>query len=273
MVCAEFQIAYPVAWDGERHHEHIPLQQLHATWRRKRSLSATPSFHVNLTAFGHHFHLELWENKDLLAPGFKIYRRHPRGPPTAAAAQTVAPRTEEEKTKVSAREAEAAAAASRSEIKDSGSGEVKDAAWRVKADGKTTEVRDDGERTGGGGGGGGVTFRESFGSGGSGDEVGVGVGVGVGAASGSPGRVNGEDEAAAAAGRRVSEARKDGREAADYAGRRSEVRAGGVGVLHVSSQEEVDLELSCLVTGRVRSHGDTPVALSLCHGMVSSPSA
>ena len=201
---AEFQIAYPVAWDGDQN-EHIPLQHLHATWRSKRSLTSTPALNINLTAFGHHFHLQVWENKDLLAPGFKIYRRHHR-PATA---------------KVVSRTGSKAEAASRSEFKDSGSGEVKDV-WRVKDDGNT-EVRDY-ERT---------KARES-----SGDEV-------------------------KASGVKAGEG---GAEVKD--GARSEMQDGDVGVW-ISSEEEVDMEMSCQMTGRVRSHGDTPVALSVCNGMVS----
>lgn len=188
-----------MAWDGDQN-EHIPLQHLHAMWRSKRSISATPAFNINLTAFGHDFHLEVWENKELLAPGFKIYRRH-HIPATA---------------KVDSR-TESKGEALGSEPKDSGSGEAKDV-WRVKDDGKT-EVQN-------------YEVRES-----SGDKV-----------------------------KASSVKDEGGGEVKD--GLRSEMRDGDVGVW-ISSEEEVDMEMSCQMTGRVRSHGDTPVALSVCNGMVS----
>ena len=192
LVClsrAEFQITYPVAWDEEQN-EHIPLHHLHTVWRRKRSLRASPSFNINLTAFGNNFHLEVWENKELLAPGFKIYHRNPH-------------HGEEAETSKDSTTSQRKDASGSTEVKDGDSGEV------------VHEQRSSAEQAGG------ATSVE--------DEVG-------------------------------SREVKD-----DW---RSEVKEGGVGV-RVSSEEEVDMELSCQMTGRVRSHGDTPVALSVCHGMVS----
>ncbi|KAK7475537.1 hypothetical protein BaRGS_00033226, partial [Batillaria attramentaria] len=154
-----FQIVFPVAWDQDA--QHIPIHSLHQTWRHRRSVRASPTLNVNLTGFGQNFHLELWQNDDLLAPGFKIYRRH-------HAKDIVADRVTESRT---------------FEGKEGGSGEVKD-----------------GERP----------------------------------------------------GVRVNE--------------RAEVKEGPVGV-QVAPDEEVERAMSCQMTGKVRSHGDSPVAISICDGM------
>lgn len=63
---------YPVAWDRD---DHIPLHTLQAAWRQNRRKRSTFSINVNVTGFGDIFHLELWVNQDLLAPGFRIYHR------------------------------------------------------------------------------------------------------------------------------------------------------------------------------------------------------
>lgn len=43
--------------------------------RHKRSTIGRSVIHVNISGFGEKFNLELWENKKLLAPGFKVYHR------------------------------------------------------------------------------------------------------------------------------------------------------------------------------------------------------
>lgn len=212
---SDYQVVYPVAWDQDE--RHIPIHTLHQTWRRRRSLRVSPTLNINLTGFGHDFHLELWQNEELLAPGFKIYHRH-HGSTTQGDGEV--------KVKISSN--------IKVSVRDSGAKDVAkdDVDTSNAVAGNSTESFSYNATD---------SFRDNYTDGVS-DSNNV---------TDSKALEDGSGEV------------KDG---GFKAGERSEVREGETGV-YVETDEEVERQMSCQMTGRVRSHGDTPVAISICDGM------
>lgn len=83
-----FEITIPILYDSRgnhvshdhlRHHFHQQQQFYHHGNRPRRDTS-NPTTNIsvlqaNVSGFGQKFQIKLWPNKQLLAPGFKVYRR------------------------------------------------------------------------------------------------------------------------------------------------------------------------------------------------------
>ncbi|XP_067651934.1 A disintegrin and metalloproteinase with thrombospondin motifs 16-like isoform X2 [Haliotis asinina] len=68
----EYEVVFPYIFDGGNN---VVSRDWKKVARHKRSTIGQSVIHVNISGFGETFHLEMWENKKLLAPGFKVYRR------------------------------------------------------------------------------------------------------------------------------------------------------------------------------------------------------
>ncbi|XP_046367017.1 A disintegrin and metalloproteinase with thrombospondin motifs 16-like isoform X2 [Haliotis rufescens] len=68
----EYEVVFPYVFDGG---DNVVSRDWKKVARHKRSTIGRSVIHVNISGFGENFNLELWENKKLLAPGFKVYHR------------------------------------------------------------------------------------------------------------------------------------------------------------------------------------------------------